>query len=89
MDTHLFRTSQRVGMIGARVTANEAHDLLLQMLLPEPEELYNFHMLRHGQRICTFNRPRCEQCVLNVICNYYQDVWAKGVLSKEFKSWYT
>ncbi|MCX2742150.1 endonuclease III domain-containing protein [Pontibacter anaerobius] len=81
VDTHVFRISQRVGLIEAKVTANKAHDLLLQMLPPEPEELYNFHihMLRHGQRICTFYSPRCEECVLSGICNYYQDVRAKGI----------
>lgn len=81
VDTHVFRISQRVGLIGAKVTANKAHSLLLQILPPEPEELYNFHihMLRHGQRICTFYSPKCEQCVLSGICNYFQDVRAKGI----------
>ncbi|WP_299756334.1 endonuclease III [uncultured Pontibacter sp.] len=81
VDTHVFRISQRVGLIGAKVTANKAHSLLLHILPPEPEELYNFHihMLRHGQRICTFYSPKCEQCVLSGICNYYQDVRAKGI----------
>ncbi|AKD02405.1 endonuclease III [Pontibacter korlensis] len=81
VDTHVFRISQRVGLIGAKVTANKAHDLLLKMLPSEPVELYNFHihMLRHGQRICTFYSPKCEKCVLNGICNYYQDVREKGI----------
>lgn len=81
VDTHVFRISQRVGLIGAKVTANKAHTILLEMLPPEPEVLYNFHihMLRHGQRICTFFTPKCEQCVLNSICNYYQDVRQKGI----------
>ncbi|WP_439880362.1 endonuclease III domain-containing protein [Pontibacter sp. MBLB2868] len=81
VDTHVFRISQRVGLIGAKVTANKAHDLLLNMLPPDPVELYNFHihMLRHGQRICTYYSPRCEKCVLNSICNYFQDVRQKGI----------
>lgn len=81
VDTHVFRISQRVGIVGAKATANKAHDLLLEMLPPDPVELYNFHihMLRHGQRICTFYRPKCEKCVLNNICNYYQDVRQKGI----------
>ncbi|MFD2514692.1 endonuclease III domain-containing protein [Pontibacter locisalis] len=81
VDTHVFRISQRVGIIGAKVTANKAHDLLLDILPSDPVELYNFHihMLRHGQRICTFYSPKCERCVLNSICNYYQDVRKKGI----------
>ena len=81
VDTHVFRISQRVGLIGAKATANKAHTILLEMLPPDPVELYNFHihMLRHGQRICTFFSPKCEKCVLNSICNYYHDVREKGI----------
>ncbi|ARS37880.1 endonuclease III domain-containing protein [Pontibacter actiniarum] len=81
VDTHVLRISQRVGLLGAEVTAGKAHGLLLEMLPREPVELYNFHihMLRHGQRICTFYSPKCAQCVLNSICNYYQDVREKGI----------
>ncbi|RAU82099.1 endonuclease III domain-containing protein [Pontibacter arcticus] len=84
VDTHVFRVSQRVGIIGAKVTANKAHDLLLQMLPPDPEELFNFHkhLFWHGQRICTWYTPKCEECVLNSFCNYYQDVRAKGIDKK-------
>ena len=81
VDTHVFRISQRVGLIGAKATANKAHTILLEMLPQDPVELYNFHihMLRHGQRVCTFFTPKCEQCVLNSFCNYYQDVRQKGI----------
>jgi endonuclease III len=81
VDTHVFRISQRVGLIGARVTANKAHKLLLEILPPEPEELFNFHvhMLKHGQRVCTYYSPKCEKCILNSLCNYYQDVRMKGI----------
>ena len=81
VDTHVFRVSQRVGLIGARATANKAHDLLLKMLPQDAVELFNFHkhLFWHGQRICTFYSPKCEKCVLNSICNYYQDVREKGI----------
>ena len=81
VDTHVFRVSQRVGMIGAKVTANKAHTILLNMLPKDAVELFNFHkhLFWHGQRICTFYTPKCEQCVLNSFCNYYQDVRQKGI----------
>ncbi|MCJ8165606.1 endonuclease III [Pontibacter sp. E15-1] len=81
VDTHVFRVSQRVGLIGAKVTANKAHDLLLQMLPHEAVELFNFHkhLFWHGQRVCTFYTPKCEACVLQRFCNYYQDVRQKGI----------
>ena len=81
VDTHVFRVSQRVGLIGAKVTANKAHEILLNMLPKDAVILFNFHkhLLKHGQQICTWSYPRCEKCVLNGICNYYNQVRAKGI----------
>lgn len=81
VDTHVFRVSQRVGLIGAKVTATKAHSILLDMLPKDATELFNFHkhLFWHGQRICTFYSPKCGQCVLNSICNYNQDVREKGI----------
>ncbi len=76
VDTHVFRVSQRVGILGAKVTANKAHETLLQLLPPDPVELYNYHvhLFWHGQRVCTFYHPKCESCVLQGICSYYKQV---------------
>lgn len=73
VDTHVHRVSGRLGLIGAKVSAEAAHHLLLELLPPEPHVLYNFHvaMLKHGQRICTYNNPKCPQCPLRNICDYY------------------
>ncbi|GAB3822600.1 endonuclease III domain-containing protein [Pontibacter rugosus] len=81
VDTHVFRVSQRVGLIGAKVTANKAHAILLGMLPKDAVELFNFHkhLFWHGQRICTFYSPKCQDCVLSGICNYFKDVREKGI----------
>lgn len=74
VDTHVHRISGRLGLIGPKVSAEKAHDLLLAMLPPDPHTLYNFHitMLRHGQQLCTWRNPRCERCPLRPLCDYYQ-----------------
>ncbi len=76
VDTHVHRCSIRLGLIGKKVSAEAAH-VLLQALLPQDaRSIYNFHkaLLRHGQRICVFERPHCKQCALTDICDYYQTV---------------
>ncbi|GEO04914.1 endonuclease III [Adhaeribacter aerolatus] len=81
VDTHVFRVSQRVGLIGAKVTAEKAHTILLEMLPPEAPVLFNFHkhLYWHGQRICTWKAPKCEDCPLQILCNYYHEVRLKGL----------
>lgn len=75
VDTHVYRVSQRLGLIGPKVSAEAAHHLLLDILPADPYSLYNFHvaMLKHGQKICIWGTPRCEKCPLTDICDWYQE----------------
>lgn len=76
VDVHVHRVSQRLGLIGKKVTADTAHKLLPALLPGDARSIYNFHkaLLRHGQRICVFERPRCTQCPLTDLCDYYRTV---------------
>ena len=72
VDTHVHRTTSRIGIIGAKVSQAKAHDLLLEMLPPDAAEILNFHKLyfKLGQRVCHFTRPNCEACPVNFDCDY-------------------
>lgn len=74
VDVHVHRVSGRLGLIGKKVTANNAHTLLQALLPQNAQSIYNFHkgLLRHGQRVCVYERPRCNQCVLTELCDYYK-----------------
>jgi endonuclease III len=74
VDVHVHRTSIRLGLIGKKVTADAAHNLLQALLPNDARVIYNFHkaLLRHGQRICVYERPRCNTCSLTDICDYYK-----------------
>src|SRR5581483_2162166 len=76
VDTHVARISIRLGLIGKKVSADAAHNLLQALLPQDARSIYNFHkaLLRHGQRVCVFERPRCKQCILTDICDYYQSL---------------
>lgn len=72
VDTHVFRVSKRLGLIGPKVGADQAHTLL-EAALP-PETIYTFHidMIQHGRQVCHAQRPRCDRCPLSDLCDYYQ-----------------
>jgi endonuclease-3 len=84
VDTHVLRVSQRVGILKATDTAESAHLILARLLPREAPVLFNFHkhLYWHGQRICTWQKPKCEQCPLAQICNYYHEVRQKGIDSR-------
>ena len=80
VDVHVHRVSGRLGLIGKKVSADNAHDLLQALLPNNARTIYDFHkgLLRHGQRICVYERPRCSNCVLTDLCDYYKTVVNPG-----------
>ena len=73
VDTHVFRVSHRLGLIAKRIGEAKAHEALEAQLPPERVYSFHVHMIRHGRRVCTAQRPRCPECVLRTRCDYYQD----------------
>lgn len=72
VDTHVHRVSRRLGLIGPRVSAEAAHDILQAQLAPD--RIYDFHVncILHGRRICHAQRPRCTLCPLTSACAFYR-----------------
>jgi len=72
VDTHVHRITGRLGLIGPKVSADKAHDIL--EAIGEPETFYPMHLnlIRHGRETCLARNPRCEICVLQAECAYYQ-----------------
>ncbi|MBI2761390.1 MAG: endonuclease III, partial [Chloroflexi bacterium] len=68
VDTHVYRVSRRLGLIGPKVTEAAAH-AVLEALVP-PGDTYAFHiaLIKLGRYTCTAQRPRCDDCPLNDIC---------------------
>ena len=68
VDTHIYRVSQRLGIIGPKVSADKAHEIL-EAAMP-PEDVYPFHaaFITHGRQVCKAQRPRCGDCVVNYGC---------------------
>ena len=73
VDTHVHRVSQRLGLIGPKVAAVPAHDLL-EAQMPK-HRYYDFHVsiIRHGRRVCHKQRPECGVCVLLDRCPAAED----------------
>ena len=64
VDTHIYRVSQRLGLIGKKVSADKAHDILEPMVSEEDVFAFHMYLIRHGRQVCKAQRPRCDECVL-------------------------
>ena len=64
VDTHIYRVSQRLRLIGPKVSADKAHDILEPMVPPEDVFAFHVYLIQHGRQVCKAQRPRCDECVL-------------------------
>jgi endonuclease-3 len=64
VDTHVHRVSRRLGLIGPRVNAEQAHEALARQVPPDRVLAFHVQMIRHGRKVCTARNPRCDDCVL-------------------------
>lgn len=70
VDTHVYRVSQRVGLIDGATNAEDAHEALEALL--DPQDVYSFHinMIQHGRAICRARSPYCGSCPLADLCRH-------------------
>jgi endonuclease-3 len=68
VDTHIHRVSGRLGLIGPKVTADEAHDVLERSIVPEQVFAFHVYLITHGRRVCKAIRPLCNACALAARC---------------------
>ena len=70
IDRHVERVARRVGLLPAKATIDEAHDLFLGLL--QPDQMYEAHvnMIQHGRKVCHAQRPEHERCPLVERCRF-------------------
>jgi endonuclease-3 len=68
VDTHIYRISKRLGLIGGKTSLKDAHKILEDMIAPE--DIYEFHvlMIEHGRKTCIARNPRCTRCIIKKLC---------------------
>ena len=71
VDRHVERVAQRLGLVGPKTTADDAHDLFLGLL--EPDQMYEAHvnLIQHGRVVCHAQRPDHDACPLRSRCRFF------------------
>jgi endonuclease-3 len=70
VDRHVERVSKRIGLLPAKVTAEQAHDRYLALL--EPDQCYPMHvgLITHGRQTCHARSPECDRCPIAPRCRH-------------------
>ncbi len=73
VDTHVFRVSNRIGLVKANTV--EETEKQLKKTVPMEEWILGHHLLIfHGRRCCIARKPKCIDCKINTLCEYYKNI---------------
>ena len=72
VNSHHFRVAHRLGIIEEMIGEAKANRVL-ESMLPQTftaQEVYDHHqvMMKHGQKVCFYHHPDCENCVVLDLC---------------------
>lgn len=76
VDTHVWRVTKRLGLIGPQASAESAHETLQELIPPEWRYTMHIDLIRHGRQICYARNPACFRCSISSECQYFWDVVA-------------
>lgn len=81
VDTHVFRVSHRLGLVGDSCTTPFSVEKELTKHIPNDLIPIAHHwLILHGRYICQSRTPHCEKCGLQTVCKFFCD---KYKVSKE------
>ena len=73
VDTHVFRVSARIGLTLGAKTPLQAENQLYEVFPVELIPHAHHWLILHGRYVCQARKPKCAECGLQEVCNFYQN----------------
>lgn len=74
VDTHVFRVSSRIGLTHNSKTPLETERQLVAHIPAQILSKAHHWLILHGRYVCIARKPKCEECGIKTICEYYNKV---------------
>lgn len=78
VDTHVFRISRRLGL-SKSTTADKVSDDMMKKFPKYKWHLLHHLLITHGRATCTAKKPKCPDCSVRELCDYYKKVHKKSL----------
>jgi endonuclease III len=72
VDTHVLRTSKRIGLIDENTNAEQAQAQLEALVPPAGRPGMHLNLVHLGREVCHARNPAHEVCPVNMVCDLYQ-----------------
>ena len=73
VDTHVFRVSNRIGLVDNAKTPLETEKQLVENIPEKHIPLAHHWLILHGRYVCVARNPKCEQCGISQVCKYFNN----------------
>ena len=72
VDTHVFRVSNRLGIVCAN-NVLETEKQLMQAIPPQEWADSHHYLLLHGRYVCKAQNPQCAKCSVRQYCKHFKE----------------
>ena len=72
VDTHVFRVSNRIGLVKTK-TADQTQEVLERITPKKWLKTAHHLLILHGRYTCKSQKPMCDQCVITTHCLYFKN----------------
>ena len=73
VDTHVFRVSARIGLTKNAKTPFETEKQLVEHIPQNVLSKAHHWLILHGRYVCMARKPKCDECGIKNICDFYQN----------------
>lgn len=81
VDTHIYRVTGRIGLRPAKISVEKAHAYFEELFPPDSYYAAHLNIIRLGREICLARKPKCPECPLKDLCDYYKNVFKPSTRS--------
>jgi endonuclease-3 len=72
VDTHVFRVSARIGLSKNAKTPLDTEKQLVALIPQKLLSKAHHWLILHGRYVCLARKPKCAECGIKEICDFYQ-----------------
>jgi len=72
VDTHVFRVSARIGLSKNAKTPLDTEKQLVAHIPHDKLSKAHHWLILHGRYVCLARKPKCDECGIKNICDFYQ-----------------
>jgi endonuclease-3 len=74
VDVHVATVARRLGLVESGASPEWVKEVLERLVPPAEYRFVDNAFVRHGKEFCRTRNPRCSDCFINRMCEYFQQI---------------